>query len=114
MSKWSWMRRFGVAMAVWSVLAALGGGTSAAATVAAVPATPFAWGYNGYGQLGNGNLTDSSTPRQVSSLSAVTAIAGGDFHSLALRSDGTVWAWGLNAAGELGNGTTTLRELTPV
>jgi alpha-tubulin suppressor-like RCC1 family protein len=37
----------------------------------------------------------------------VTAIAGGGFHSLALKNDGTVWAWGLNYYGELGNNSTT-------
>jgi len=30
---------------------------------------------------------------------------GGDAHSIALKSDGTVWAWGANAYGQLGNGT---------
>ena len=33
------------------------------------------------------------------------AIAGGLYHSLALKSDGTVWVWGYNGAGELGNET---------
>ena len=37
----------------------------------------------------------------------MTAIAGGYFHSVALKSDGTVWAWGYNGKGELGNGSTT-------
>jgi hypothetical protein len=43
----------------------------------------------------------------VSALSGITAIAGGGFHSLALKNDGTVWAWGANAQGQLGNGTNT-------
>ncbi|HHT9106839.1 MAG TPA: RCC1 domain-containing protein [Candidatus Wujingus californicus] len=57
--------------------------------------TVWAWGYNEYGQLGDGS-TDyiKITPVQVSGLSDVIAIAGGGFHSLALKSDGTVWAWG--------------------
>src|SRR5260370_1064806 len=63
--------------------------------------TVSAWGLNGNGQLGNGTLTTTSpfgidTPGPVSGLSGVTAIAGGGFHSLALKSDGTVWAWGGN------------------
>ena len=33
----------------------------------------------------------------------MTAIAAGDSHSLALRSDGTVFAWGSNLNGQLGN-----------
>ena len=67
------------------------------------------WGYNGEGELGNGTTTNSSTPVPVSlpSGTTVTAIAGGQDHSLALTSSGQVLAWGYNAEGELGNGTTT-------
>ena len=81
--------------------------------------TVWAWGYNEYGQLGNGTLTTSGTPVQVLGpggsgyLTGMVAIAGAVYHSLALRSDGTVWAWGNNAYGELGNGTFTESE-TPV
>ena len=45
---------------------------------------------------------------QVSELSGVVAFTGGDYHSLALKSDGTVWAWGYNGDGQLGDGTTTV------
>jgi alpha-tubulin suppressor-like RCC1 family protein len=38
---------------------------------------------------------------------------GGDLHSLALKSDGTVWAWGSNGYGQLGDGPYDDR-LTPV
>jgi alpha-tubulin suppressor-like RCC1 family protein len=41
--------------------------------------------------------------------SANSRIAGGDSHTLALKSDGTVWAWGENWYGQLGDGTTALR-----
>ena len=41
---------------------------------------------------------------QALGLSGVTAIAGGLYHSLALKSDGTVRAWGDNSAVELGDG----------
>ncbi|WP_068468395.1 PKD-like domain-containing protein [Candidatus Protochlamydia phocaeensis] len=72
--------------------------------------TVWAWGFNGYGELGNGTNTDSSLPVQVGGgvpLTNVVAIAAGREQSLALKSDGTVWAWGGNANGQLGNGTTT-------
>src|SRR5690242_7289102 len=39
-------------------------------------------------------------------LTQVVAITGGEFHSLALKSNGTVVAWGYNGFGQLGNGTT--------
>lgn len=43
----------------------------------------------------------------------VAAVVGGGYHSLALKTDGTVWAWGLKSFGELGDATTTTR-LSPV
>ncbi|QDY07831.1 hypothetical protein FJK98_12135 [Micromonospora sp. HM134] len=46
-------------------------------------------------------------------LGAVTAIAAGYGHSLALRSDGTVLAWGENSEGQLGDGTLD-PSVTPV
>jgi alpha-tubulin suppressor-like RCC1 family protein len=75
----------------------------------------LAWGFNGSGQLGNGTSTNNSTPVAVSlpSGTIITAIAGGDAHSLALTSTGQVLAWGYNGQGQLGNGTTT-RSSTPV
>jgi alpha-tubulin suppressor-like RCC1 family protein len=75
--------------------------------------TVWAWGYNAYGQLGDGTATDRLTPVQVQGLTGVSAIAGGVFHSMALKSDGTVWTWGANGIGQLGDGTATDR-LTPV
>ncbi len=44
---------------------------------------------------------------------AAGLIAAGQYHSLAVRVDGTVWAWGLNNDGQLGNNTTTT-ENAPV
>src|ERR1700730_18541739 len=65
--------------------------------------TAWGWGYNRFGQLGNGTTTSSLTPVQVSGLSGVTAVANGNDHSLAVKSDGTVWAWGGNGQGDLGD-----------
>src|SRR5437588_1067427 len=77
--------------------------------------TPGAWGDNTYGELGDGTLGGTrNTPVQVNGLSGVTAMAAGWYHSVALKSDGTVWAWGSNLDGQLGNGTTTLDSTTPV
>jgi len=80
--------------------------------------TVQAWGDNGSGQLGNGTMTRTEcacipTPVSVSGLSGVTALASGDYHSLALLSDGTIRAWGDNAQGQLGDGT-MVASATPV
>lgn len=56
--------------------------------------TVWAWGYNEYGELGDGTTMNRSFPVQVSELSDVTAITSGGNYSLALKSNGTVWAWG--------------------
>src|SRR5206468_1644563 len=64
--------------------------------------TVWAWGDNGYGQLGDGTtVASSSIPVRVKVLSGVTAIAAGSTFSLALVSDGTVWGWGQNQNGQL-------------
>jgi alpha-tubulin suppressor-like RCC1 family protein len=81
--------------------------------------TVWTWGYNKYGELGDGTTTNRSTPittsglLKTSGLSGVTALASGDHHSLVTRGDGTVWAWGNNEYGQLGDGTTA-NSSTPV
>ncbi|WP_309889945.1 RCC1 repeat-containing protein [Archangium sp.] len=75
--------------------------------------TVWAWGYNAYGQLGDGTTTPRYVPVQVPGLTGVVAIAAGELHSLALKSDGTVLAWGRNGNGQLGDGTITSSRLSP-
>jgi uncharacterized repeat protein (TIGR01451 family) len=70
--------------------------------------TVVAWGRNDFGQLGDGTEYSSDVPVEVGGLNKeVVAIAGGAFHSLALRKNGTVVAWGGNDFGQLGDGTET-------
>jgi hypothetical protein len=54
-----------------------------------VPGTVRAWGSNYFGQC--------NVP---SNLGPCTAIAGGSYHTIALRTDGTVRAWGYNISGQ--------------
>jgi alpha-tubulin suppressor-like RCC1 family protein len=75
--------------------------------------TVWAWGYNAFGQLGNGTTNDAYTPVQVSGLTNIVAISGRAYHCLALRADGNVWAWGWNSYGQLGIGS-TISTLVPV
>jgi alpha-tubulin suppressor-like RCC1 family protein len=77
--------------------------------------TVWAWGDDGRGQLGNDEKReDQPTPMPVIGLTDVMAIAAGQFHSLALKSDATVWAWGMDQFGQLGDNTSKQDKPTPV
>jgi alpha-tubulin suppressor-like RCC1 family protein/fibronectin type 3 domain-containing protein len=69
--------------------------------------TIWSWGYNHYGQLGNGTTVDSLVPMQITALKdkQIVKISTKAYHNLALCSDGTVWSWGDNREGQLGIGT---------
>ena len=70
----------------------------------------WAWGFNSYGQLGDGTTLAQKTPIKLPTISGVKALATGSYHSLALTQDGNVYAWGSNWKGQLGDGTTTDRR----
>lgn len=100
-----------------SILAAVLGVIVGPASAAQVSARGIvvAWGHNGFGELGNATTTIGLTATQAKGiggagqLTGVVAVADGGYHSLALRSDGSVVAWGDNVAGSLGDGTLTGR-----
>jgi alpha-tubulin suppressor-like RCC1 family protein len=74
--------------------------------------TVWAWGYNLYGQLGNGTTVSSSVPVKVTGLTHATGIAAGYDAAVATQTNGitvlaSVWTWGGNSSGQLGDGTLT-------
>ena len=67
--------------------------------------TLWIWGNNEFGQLGLeacGVDTSRSSPEQVGSSTDWSFFNGGDYSSLAIKTDGTLWTWGCNDYGELG------------
>jgi alpha-tubulin suppressor-like RCC1 family protein len=72
----------------------------------------WGWGWNHFGQLGDGTGVTSSSPVQVVGLTGVTAVAAGAMHSLALKTNGNAAAWGIGGA-QLGDGTFAQR-MSPV
>jgi alpha-tubulin suppressor-like RCC1 family protein len=65
----------------------------------------YAWGLNGYGQLGDGTTTNRSSPVTVTGfISNWAQVSGGQRHSLGVTATGIAYAWGLNTYGQLGNG----------
>ena len=84
-------------------------GTSYVLTWRDSDASAWAWGDNRHGQLGDESTVDRSSPVVVARLSGVSFLAGGQGHSLAVHTDGTVSSWGDNTYGQLGDDTTDSR-----
>lgn len=62
-----------------------------------MPGEPWAWGYNGDGELGSGTYDNQSYPLKMIGLGDINSLAAGIFVSIAVRADGTVWLCGGNA-----------------
>ena len=77
----------------------------------------YAWGFNNYGQLGDGTTSNRNTPVIVKKPAGVSAdftyvqVSAGTDHSLAVGSDGYAYAWGNNNNGQLGNNTTSFSSV---
>ena len=72
----------------------------------------YAWGYNQFGQVGDGTNTNKNRPPKIcittSCATSWNKIAGGIHHSLAINAAGILYAWGRNDFGQVvGDGTNT-------
>lgn len=79
----------------------------------------YCWGYNLYGQVGNGLTTDSLVPVLVSggaipAGSTFTSISAGIFHNCAVASNNQAYCWGHDDVGQLGDGATDNTGTLPV
>ena len=81
------------------ISASYGGGTIAVKT----DGTLWTWGRNNLGQLGLGNTTYYSSPKQVGSLTGWTNVTSSVNAQMAIR-NGTLWSWGSGNTGQLGLG----------
>ncbi len=70
----------------------------------------WGFGWNAYGQIGDGTTTTRSSPVQVGALTNWSKIAPQQDGCIAVKNDGTLWAWGRNNVGQLGTGNTTYRS----
>jgi alpha-tubulin suppressor-like RCC1 family protein len=72
------------------------------------------WGYNGFGQLGDGsNLSRESPVNPPFNYPDAVEACGGTLHSLIRRANGEVRALGYNMNGQLGDGTNTNSTAAP-
>jgi alpha-tubulin suppressor-like RCC1 family protein len=75
--------------------------------------TAYCWGYNDYGQLGDGSRTSQVYPQPVAGSVRFTMLTAGGGHTCGLATSGAAYCWGLNLNGQLGDRTHT-NHTTPV
>ncbi|PYP20674.1 MAG: hypothetical protein DMD53_09895 [Gemmatimonadetes bacterium] len=79
-----------------------------------VTGAAYCWGANGSGQLGDGTMTNRSSPVLVQAPAGVSfaAVTGGDLHTCGLATglSAAAYCWGGNGSGQLGDGTMTSRS----
>jgi len=61
-----------------------------------------AWGFNAYGELGQNNVRDRSSPVQVGALTNWIKVNAGVSVSMAQNTLGKIWMWGQNTYGQCG------------
>jgi alpha-tubulin suppressor-like RCC1 family protein len=69
----------------------------------------YCWGFNEYGQLGNGTTTDGTNPTVVGgglTFGTVGVVVGGE-HRCGVTNAGAAYCWGYHGYGQLGIGTQT-------
>ena len=71
--------------------------------------TLWMWGYNTDGELGDNTVTKRSSGVQtVSAGTDWKQVECGDYHTAAIKTDGTLWLWGRNDSSQLGVGSADL------
>ena len=71
----------------------------------------YMWGWNNYGEIGNGIDSDQLVPTKI--LDNVKSMSLGPTHSGAITEDGSLYMWGENTASQIGNGTATAAYEVP-
>jgi|GEM_PF-6254960 len=78
----------------------------------------WGWGWNAYGNVGNGNQVNVAIPTVIDSGNGASGkwkyASAGYYHNVALRADSTIWGWGRNNHGQLANANTAVNVLLPV
>jgi alpha-tubulin suppressor-like RCC1 family protein len=76
--------------------------------------TTLSTGYNGFGQLGTGDLGNRTVPGYLNQHYPFKGVATGGNFSVAFFNNSTVRSWGRNAVGQLGIGSATTHSIVPV
>lgn len=96
------------ALNTWSVLASGYCGFHRAAIK--TDGTLWVWGYNVYGELGQNNRANTSSPVQVGTATDWANVSCGVNSTIAVKNTGTLWSWGNNTPGVLAQNDTVNRS----
>lgn len=81
----------------------------------AADGTVYTWGYNNFGQVGNGNTSIRNSPYLIPASAfqnkTIVQISADENRSIALASDGTLFTWGLKLLPGGGNSIVTTPEV---
>jgi alpha-tubulin suppressor-like RCC1 family protein len=72
--------------------------------------TMWAWGDNGDGNLGLGDVANRSSPVQIGTDTNWAKVASTSSTSAAIKTTGTLWVWGRNEHGQLGQNDVIFRS----
>ncbi|KAL4449488.1 hypothetical protein ABPG77_007132 [Micractinium sp. CCAP 211/92] len=64
----------------------------------------FCFGWNEYGQIGTGSLSNSTVPVPVLGTRSFKSLSAGDSHTCGLLYDTSIFCWGAGSFGQLGRG----------
>ncbi len=67
----------------------------------------YCWGYNGFGERGDGTTTASLVPVPVAGGLTLASLSAGGSHTCGVTAGGVAYCWGYNDDGQLGNGLET-------
>ena len=70
----------------------------------------YAWGYNNWGQLCQGDLASKFLPKAITLPSPAVKISVAEYDTMMLLEDGSLRGCGSNFGGAMGDGTTTVRK----
>lgn len=73
----------------------------------AVGGAAYCWGWNAFGQLGDGTTTDRIGPVAVLGGLTFSTVRVGSGHTCGITTAGATYCWGRNLSGELGDSTAT-------
>lgn len=71
----------------------------------------WCWGQGTDGQLGNDDVSSSTTPVEVAGDHEWASLAVGTTHTCGITTDGLAWCWGANTHGQLADGTYATRDV---